>query len=52
MSPHHLTFGAGAEKSRRSRSGNFAALLGIIQSMGRVGSCFDCEHPLVAAAAV
>jgi len=25
---------------------------GIRQSMGRVGSCFDCEHPGIAAAAV
>ena len=26
--------------------------LGVRQSMGRVGSCFDCEHPGIAAAAV
>ncbi len=26
--------------------------LGIRQSMGRVGSCFDCEHWAVAAVAV
>ena len=26
--------------------------LGIRQSMGRVGSCFDCEHRVVVAAAV
>ena len=26
--------------------------LGIRQSMGRVGSCFDCEHPHIAAAGV
>ena len=47
MSPHHFTFGAGAAKSRRSRSANFgAALSWRVNPLRRFGlrPCRPCRR--------